>query len=375
MGPLRTKFHEEDGNEGFIPEEGHGAVSTARLSLCVLILSFPAIVLAKSQMPPPARGIPASQGSVEHPLPGSIVGTIVDPSGAAVAGAQVKLIHETPSANHEALSDDDGKFFFGDVPPGVFQLTVAAEGFANQEISGILHPSEDFKAPPIMLVLATKSIEMRVAISKSEIAEEQIKQEESQRVFGLIPNFFVTYFPDTAPLTSKQKFKLAWKSTIDPATFVLTGILAGAQQARNDPSSYGQGLEGFGKRYGATYTGLFTSTLIGDAMLPSLLKQDPRYFYKGTGSVRARILYALANTAICKGDNGHWQANYSGILGDIASGALSNLYYPADGRSRVEVTFRNAGIRIGLTAAGNLLQEFLVRKLTRTVHHHIPGAP
>jgi hypothetical protein len=134
-------------------------------------------------------------------------------------------------------------------------------------------------------------------------------------------------------------------------------------------------LEGFGKRYGATYTGLFTSTFIGDAILPSLLKQDPRYFYKGTGSVRARILYAIANTVICKGDNGHWQANYSGILGDIAGGALSNFYYPADGRTRLEVTFRNAGIRIGLTAAGNLLQEFLVRKLTRTVLRHQPAVP
>jgi hypothetical protein len=375
MGPQRTKSHKEDGEEGFIPEKDHATVSLVRLGLSFLLLSFPGLCLAQSQMSPPAGGISTSQESPGHPVPGRIVGTVVDPSGAAVAGAQVKLVIEDPSTDQEVLSGDDGQFTFGAVPPGPFQFTVTAEGLATQTFSGNLHPNEVFEAPPIVLVLATKNIEMRVALSKSELAEEQIKQEESQRVFGLIPNFYVAYFHDPAPLTSKQKFKLAWKSTMDPMTFVLTGVLAGGQQARNDPSSYGQGLEGFGKRYGATYTGLFTSTFIGDAILPSLLKQDPRYFYKGTGSVRARILYAIANTVICKGDNGHWQANYSGILGDIAGGALSNFYYPADGRTRVEVTFRNAGIRIGLTAAGNLLQEFLVRKLTRTVLRHQPAVP
>src|SRR4029077_10209307 len=145
--------------------------------------------------------------------------------------------------------------------------------------------------------------------------------------------------PDAAPLSSKQKFELAWKSTVDPITFGVTGAIAGIEQAENRFSGYGQGAEGYGKRFGASYADLVTSTYIGGAILPSLLKQDPRYFYKGTGGKRSRILYALANSVICKGDNGHWQANYSGILGSLAAGGISNLYYPAKDRNGAGLTF------------------------------------
>jgi hypothetical protein len=78
--------------------------------------------------------------------------------------------------------------------------------------------------------------------------------------------------------------------------------------------------------------------MIGSAILPALLKQDPRYFYKGTGTTRSRILYAIANSVMCKGDNGHWQVNYSGILGGAAAGGISNLYYPASDRNGISLT-------------------------------------
>jgi hypothetical protein len=110
-------------------------------------------------------------------------------------------------------------------------------------------------------------------------------------------------------------------------------------------------------------------------MLPSLLKQDPRYFYKGSGSVRSRILYAIANSVICKGDDGHWQANYSGILGSLASGGISNLYYPAQNRNGAGLTFENAMIGIGENAATNLLQEFVIPKLTPKLSNHQPAKP
>ena len=119
----------------------------------------------------------------------------------------------------------------------------------------------------------------------------------------------------------------------------------------------------------------FNAAFIGSAILPSLLKQDPRYFYKGSGSTRSRILYALANAVVCKGDNSHWQANYSNILGSIASGGISNLYYPASNRDGAELTFENAAIGIGATAAANLLQEFVIRKLTPNVPTHTPATP
>lgn len=375
MGPYWTQIPGDHKEEGSIPGKGHGTWSLVRLGLCVLLCGLMATGLAESQMSPPGTGAVSLQDSPAHPPSGSIVGTVIDPSGAAVPGARVELSTEDPSENQEARTDDDGQFSFGNIAPGPFQFTITAEGFATQVFSGILHPEEIFTAPPIALVLATKSIEVQVAIPKVEVAEEQIKEEEKQRVLGFIPNFYVTYVPHAVALTSKQKFQLAWKTTLDPFTFAFSAAVAGGLQARNDFSGYGQGAAGYGKRFAASYADLTTSTFVGAAILPSLLKQDPRYFYKGSGSTRSRILYAIANSFICKGDNGRWQANYSNILGSIAAGGISNLYYPSRSRNGVELTFETAGFKIGASAATNLLQEFLIRKLTRKVPHNNPGNP
>jgi hypothetical protein len=207
-----------------------------------------------------------------------------------------------------------------------------------------------------------------------EIAEAEIKDEEKQRVLGVIPNFYVTYNPSAAPLRPKQKFELAWKLTIDPVNFGVTAAIAGIEQATNDFEGYGQGAQGYGKRLGAAYADSVTGTFIGQAILPSVFKQDPRYFYKGTGTRRARVFYAIANSVICKGDNGHWQPNYSAVLGNLAAGGISNLYYPENDRD-VVLTFENTLISIGATAANNLLQEFVVRKLTRNAPKYAPATP
>jgi hypothetical protein len=185
----------------------------------------------------------------------------------------------------------------------------------------------------------------------------------------------VSYVPNALPLASKQKFELAWKTVVDPVSFGVNGVVAGIQQSQNVFSGYGQGAEGYAKRYGASYADFAAGTFIGGAILPSLLKQDPRYFYKGSGTKRSRILYALANSVICKGDDGHWEANYSSIVGSLAAGGISNLYYPAKDRNGAALTFENALIGIGESAAVNLLQEFFVRKLTTNTPSHEPGGP
>lgn len=223
--------------------------------------------------------------------------------------------------------------------------------------------------PQITLTVAATVTEVRVEPTQTELAEIQIKDEEMQRVFGLVPNFYVSYIPDAAPLTSKQKFTLAWKDTVDPVTFGVTAAVAGIEQATNQYGGYGQGAEGYGKRYGAAYADLVTSTFIGSAVLPSLLKQDPRYFYRGSGSARSRFLYAIANSVICKGDNKRWQANYSNILGNFASAGISNLYYPAKDTG-VGLTFETALIDTGAAAAANVFQEFVSRKLTPNAGNH-----
>jgi hypothetical protein len=327
--------------------------------------------IAASTTTAPACGVEQHQDQV---LPGSITGTVVDPTGTGVVGAQLLLTREGKPAQ-ETLSGDDGQFSFTGVPPGPFHLTISAAGFNTQSSSGSLSSGESCVMPRITLTLATNVTEVHVELSTVEIAQEQIEDQEKQRLFGVIPNFYVSYVPNAAPLTPKQKFQLAWKSTIDPVSFGVTGVVAGVEQATDRFQGYGQGAAGYGRRYGAAYGDLVSGTFIGGAILPSLLKQDPRYFYKGTGTVRSRMLYAIANSVICKGDNGRWQPNYSGIVGSLAAGGVSNLYYPENDRSDAALTFENALIGIGETAAVNILQEFVMRRLTPNAPKPDPATP
>lgn len=304
-------------------------------------------------------------GQTSQQATGTITGTVVDRTGAVVAGAQVKLNRDQQTPARGTVSGSDGQFSFTNLPPGPFQLTIAATGFAAQTVSGNLQAGENRNLLSITLAIAKADTEVMVSPATNvEVAEEQIKVEEQQRVLKVIPNFYVSYVPNAAPLIARQKFRLAWKTVIDPVSFIVVGAFAGVQQSQNSFPGYGQGAQGYAKRYAASYGDFLSGTLIGSAILPSLLKQDPRYFYKGTGSKRSRILYALANSVICKGDNGHWQTNYSSILGSLAAGGLSNLYYPEEDRNGARLTFENTAIGIGTSGALNLMEEFVVRKFT-----------
>jgi hypothetical protein len=364
------------------------------LTCLAMVLSSSLPALSQNQQPglseEPGTGTSAPGASANSQQPdqrpdeqllGSINGMVLDGSGTAVIGARVQLTRDAQSQDpaqnraqtQETLSRSDGTFFFGGVAPGNFQLIVASEGFATRLLSGTLHSGETDTLPPITLILAAANTSVEVIAPQSEIAEDEIKAQEKQRLLGVIPNFYVSYIPDAAPLDAKQKFELAWKSTIDPITFALTGALAGIEQADNTFSGYGQGAQGYGKRFGAAYADTVTGTFIGGALLPSLLRQDPRYFYKGRGSVRSRFFYAIANSVICKGDNQRWQPDYSGVLGSLAAGAISNLYYPAGSRSGLALMFENTGVGIGETAVANIFQEFVVRKLTLSLRNNNSG--
>jgi hypothetical protein len=311
---------------------------------------------------PPTMGMPAAQEIPSESL-GTISGMVADQNGNYVFSARVRLVREGHVEEREATSDKEGRFVFADVAAGPFRLIISAPSFSPQEVPGILHPGEALEVPEISLSIPAATTEVRVSVTNYELAEEQVKIEETQRVLGVIPNFYVTYQQDTLPLQPRQKFELAWKTSVDPVTFAATGGIAGVEQAQNGFSGYGQGSQGYAKRFGAAYADSFIGTMIGGAILPTVLKQDPRYYYKGTGSTRSRVLYAMANAVVCKGDNGHWQPDYSGILGSLAAGGISNLYYPASNRG-AWLTFENTFIGIGGSAIGNLFQEFLVRKLT-----------
>src|SRR5450631_795529 len=317
-------------------------------------------------VPRTEQGAAASTGEqVPGPqTPGSISGTVVDQSGAVVAGAQVKLTGENRRPIADGISGSDGHFSLTNVAPGPFQLTITTAGFATQTSSGTLHAGENYILPGFALAVATAVTDVEVGVSQTEVATEQLKVEEKQRVLGVLPNFYVGYIPNAAPLNAKQKFKLAARTVVDPFTFVFVAGAAGVEQAQNHFRGYGQGAQGYAKRFGAGYADTVAGTFIGSAILPSLLKQDPRYFYKGTGSTSSRFLYALANAVICKGDNGRWQPNYSNVLGNFAAGGISNLYYPPQDRDGAGLTLENGAIGIGASAIANVFQEFIIRKLT-----------
>lgn len=296
--------------------------------------------------------------------PGSISGKIVDQSGANIVGAVVKLTRENGSSARETTSDEDGLFAFSRVPPGPFHLTISSPGLRSQEVSGAVEPGRAYVTPVIEMIIPTQVTEVRVGLTQEELADVQIKEQEKQRVFGVIPNFYVTYDPNAAPLKAKHKFELAWKSASDPITIAGVATLAGIDQAGDRWGAYGQGAQGYAKRFGATYANVFGATFIGGAIMPSLLKQDPRYFYKGKGSTRSRLLYAIASSVICKGDNGRWQPNYSNIAGSFGGAGLEALYLPVNDRRGGGFVVSAAMIRLGETSLAGVLQEFVLPKLT-----------
>jgi hypothetical protein len=214
--------------------------------------------------------------------------------------------------------------------------------------------------------------EVHVYGSQEQLATEQVHAEESQRVLGVIPNFYSSFDPHAVPMNAKQKFQLAFRSEMDPMTFAGAAAIAGAEEYRNIYPGYGTGFAGFGKRFAAQYANDFDSRMIGSALLPALFHQDPRYFYKGTGSIRSRALYAIKSAFICRGDNGKPEFDFSHIGGDFAAAGLSNLYYPEPNEGATLI-FTNGLIEIGGMAGTNLIREFVLRGITSHVPPHLPG--
>jgi hypothetical protein len=200
-----------------------------------------------------------------------------------------------------------------------------------------------------------------------ERAEQELKRQEHQRVLGIIPAFNTSNTQNAAPLSPSQKFRLAFKSTSDPFTFAAAAVDASINQFQDDYHGYGQGVIGYSKRFGASYADTFNGTILGNALLPVLFHQDPRYFRKGTGSVKSRLWYAALSTVRCKSDSGNWQPSYSNVMGNFVAGTISNLYYPAGDRG-IELTVQRALTVSAEGAIGAMFYEFwpdISRKLSR----------
>jgi hypothetical protein len=301
---------------------------------------------------------------------GSITGTVFDAEGAEITDALVTLENTDSKTQRMLTTDSAGSFKFDSIESGRFNLTITSTGFAPWVSTDLaLHTGQDYAVPPVALRLASTMTDVEVTVTRHEIAEDQMHFEENQRVLGVFPNFYVSYVKNPAPFSAGQKFRLALRTSVDPISIAIPGVVAGVEQWQDGFSGYGQGAAGYAKRFGASSADSAVSIMITDAILPSILRQDPRYFYKGTGSIRSRALYAVATAFICKGDNGHWQPNYSNVLGNLAAAGLSNLYYPSTDRHGVGLTVDNWLIGTASGAAGTLFQEFLVKKISRGIHH------
>lgn len=169
--------------------------------------------------------------------------------------------------------------------------------------------------------------------TKRELAAEQLKQQESQRVMGVMATFNTTRNKDALPLSPGQKFQLFFKSSTDPWPFLLAGVVSGIGQADNSYPEWGQGAQGYAKRFGAAYSDAFIGNFFGNAVLPSLLREDPRYFQMGKGNKTKRFLWAAASTFWCKRDNGKWGPNYANVGGNLIGAAIARAYYPASERT------------------------------------------
>ena len=298
---------------------------------------------------------------------GRVLGMVVDSTDDPIPGATVVL--QAPNAeSQKALSKDDGSFAFQYVAPGIaHQISITAEGFADWNSSVEVEPGQDKTLPEVKLRILAVQRAVTVSYSSKEVAAQQLKVEEQQRVLGFIPNMYVVYEPHPEPLTTGMKFHMAYKDLSHPVFFARTAAWAGVEQAAG-LRNYPRNARGYGDRLGTGLADGVTEGLIGNAILPSLLHQDPRYFYQGSGTKKSRALHAMLAAFICKGDNGAWQPNYSTWGGGLISSSVSLAYYPSSDRNARHV-FGNFGIGMGLHVAGGLAQEFILGRFTSRGKH------
>ena len=306
----------------------------------------------------------AQQPIAPEPQTGNIIGTAIDVQGDAIPAASITLDGPTSADHSTTTSDDNGFFAFRNLRPAVpYHISINANGFAAWTSPDIvLKPGQQLDLAGIKLQISVVQTTV-TALTLEQIATQQVEVAEKQRVLGFIPNFYVTYDKNPVPLTTKLKYKLAFRTSTDVINFAATAFFAGINQASNNSPDYVQGAKGYAERFGANYTDSFTDIMIGAAVLPSLLHQDPRYFYQGTGTIKSRIMHAISSPFLCRGDNGRMQVNYSSLGGDLASGSISNIYYPASDRG-AGLLFENDLITIGGRVASALSQEFIFRRFT-----------
>jgi hypothetical protein len=365
---------------------GHRSSSTAKRAVLWLGIAFAIAILTapagaqqftadnSSPAPTPAAApdAPAAPADPSSRVPTkaancAVYGTVTDSNGGIISGATVTL---SGPVSLSTTSDAGGNFSFTKLPAGTFDLSASGAGMSPSQVSNIvLSPGGIRFLPPVVLKVAGVSTSVQVFANPEALAEQQVQLEMKQRVLGVMPDYYTSYDWNAVHMWPKQKFQLGFHSEIDWVSFGIIGAEAGVEQYYNRFPEFGPGIKGYSKRYAAAYATDFTGTMISDFALPSLFHQDPRYFFKGTGSFESRAVYAVSRSLICRGDNGRPEFDYSRVLGNIAAGGISNFYYPSSERG-IGLTFSNAAIDIAANASTNLIREFILPGL---ITHGPPG--
>lgn len=345
-------------------------------SLCSLVGAQADTSASRAALPDVPQQSQTTNSTVSPPTgAATMIGTVFDTNHDVLQGARVTISGARGGNSRVVQSGNDGQFTFKGLPAGAYVLTVNAPGMSTFTSSQISLRAGEFRImPSVVLSVSSVSTSVTVSGNKEELSEKQVQIAEQQRIGGVIPNFYSSYDWNAPPMMAKQKFQLGLRSVLDPVSFLSVAGIAGAEQYQNIFPAYGSGLEGYGKRYGAALANHVSGTLLGRAVYPAIFHQDPRYFYKGTGSVASRVGYAISAAVVARGDDGRWKPNYSRVLGNFTAAAISNIYYPASDRG-ASLVLLNGLAATGGDAAANLIREFLLKRLTSHVPNDANGKP
>lgn len=299
----------------------------------------------------------------------TISGTVLDTNGDVIQGARVQLsVAGAPDTLREVNSGATGQFEFGDIDPGTYIVKVSGNGLSTFVSKPIpLRANEPVIVPKVVLSIAAAITSITV-LDKEQASIQQVQIAEQQRVLKVFPNFYSSYDWNAPPMLAKQKYRLAARTLIDPVSFLTTAGIAGAEQYKNVFPSFGGGIEGYGKRYGAAFASHASAELLTRAVFPSMFHTDPRYFIMGRGTTQARALHAVTSTWVTRGDNGAHRINFPQILGGLSAAALSNAYFPAQERGINLVLINGLG-DLGGNMVDNLIREFLLSRVTTRAKH------
>jgi hypothetical protein len=372
-----------------------GALSAPALCALVCLAIFTSSLRAQEPAPPaqgPSLSDPLPEApqpqllapQQQHPTPATpdtrchISGVVSDIQGGLIPGAHIlaERAGANPFESQETTASNLGHFRFSDLPAGTYSITITAPGFENYRLANIvLKPGESYSLPEVALPIARTSADATVTITEEQLAEVELNDQLHQRVLGILPNYYTSYIWDAAPLTMRQKFKLAIRSATDPVFFATTGISAGISLARNDDPEYGTGVSGYFERYGSDYGGALVGRVVTSVLLNSLFHEDPRYFVMTNGSILARSWHAVSSTFMQRGDDLRFHPAYANFIGSATTAVIVSSWDQGSTTSVGQRVLNDTVLDLGSEAIRNLAREFLFRHLARHVPTYAKGRP